>query len=317
MQKSIEFILNKSEITAGTRGASLGPEALIAAARAQQSTLFGCHAVVRCRDWNHLLDEAVTTPFAKRIEGVIEVYKEVSEKIGEALKRDKFPIVLAGDHGSAGGTVAGIKASHPTKRLGVVWIDAHSDIHSPYTTPSGNMHGMPVTVFLGEDNKASLRNNIAEFEIAKWEELKQVGVKGAKVNPSDLVYVGVRDFEPEEQELMQRLAIVNHEVEELRSHGADHILTLIKNQLATCDHVYVSFDVDAMDPELASHGTGTPVPVGITPEEARLLLVGLASWEKTVCMEFVEINPCLDDKKNRMAEIAFSLLEEVVKTIEG
>ncbi len=243
---------------------------------------------------------------------MVEVYREVSDKVKSVLKQGQFPIVLAGDHGSAGGTIAGVKAAFPEMRLGVVWIDAHSDIHTPYTTPSGNMHGMPLATALGDDNLECKKNEISVYEKDLWEKLKSTGVEGPKVKAEDLVMVAVRDSEEEEDELMKRLSIVNHVVTEIRLKGTHIILEQIEEQLKDCDMIYVSFDVDSMDPELASHGTGTPVPVGLHPSEAEELILGLVSMKKVICLEFVEINPCLDEKGNKMAEIAYSILEAAV-----
>src|SRR5690606_6696791 len=102
--------------------------------------------------YNYLLDQPVKYPFAKRVEGLSKVFDCVANKVKNVLQNGGFPFVLAGDHGSAGGTIAGVKAAFPTKRLGVVWIDAHGDLHTPYTAPSRNMHGMPLATALGVDN---------------------------------------------------------------------------------------------------------------------------------------------------------------------
>ena len=161
MKKNITLLINKSEITAGTRGASLGPEAVMTAARKTSSLFFGSFDKEYIADANYLLDKKVKYPNAKRIEGLVQVFENVSSKIQEVMKADKFPLLLAGDHGSAGGTIAGVKAAHPNKRLGVVWIDAHGDLHTPYTTPSGNMHGMPLATALAEDNLGEKQNELA------------------------------------------------------------------------------------------------------------------------------------------------------------
>src|SRR5690606_26281553 len=98
--------------------------------------------------------------------------------------------------------------------------------------------------------------------------------------------------------------------------GVEAIVKETLEQLSDCDIIYVSFDVDSMDPDLTSHGTGTPVEDGLTPAEAEMFLRGFAREEKTVCIEFVEVNPCLDEKKNKMAEITFELLKETVEVLE-
>lgn len=317
MQKEITFIVNRSEITAGTRGSSLGPDAIITAARAKNSIFFSEHEMHYLPDVNHLLDLPIKHAFAKRIEGVKQVYDAISEKVLSELKGNHFPIVLAGDHGSAGGTIAGVKKAYPEKRLGVIWIDAHGDLHTPYTTPSGNMHGMPLAIALSEDNLECRKNDVPKETVELWEELQNLGGKGAKIRPEDLVFIGVRDTEEEENAIFSRLSLKNFKVEEVNELGAEKIAEKTLKYLDACDIIYISFDVDSMDPKATSYGTGTPVKNGLIPKQAKQLLNILGSNPKTVCIEFVEVNPCLDEKLNRMGEIAFGLIESLVKTLKN
>lgn len=317
MKKKIKFILNRSEITAGTRGASLGPDAIITAARFKKSDFFNRYERTSIPDQNFLLDQPAIHPFAKRIEGLIQVYKDISMEICTSLEKDQFPIVLAGDHGSAGGTIAGIKKAFPEKRLGVVWIDAHGDLHTPFTTPSGNMHGMPLSTAIKDDNRECQVNDVSKQTIDLWEELKNVGFSGVKLHSSDLVFIAVRDTEPQEDALISRLGIKNYTVQEVAEKGTAQIVSKIFDRLAECDLIYISFDVDSMDPKATSYGTGTPVRDGLMPKQARELLNGLVASPKTVCVEFVEVNPCLDEKMNRMGEVAFELVESLVQTLEN
>lgn len=316
MKNKIKFIVNPSEITAGTRGSSLGPYAIMTAARKAKSTLFGTHEVEILSDENHLLDNSDNHPFAKNIKGLVKVYDTVSEAVNKSLQTGEFPIVLAADHGSAGGTIAGIKKAYPNKRLGVVWIDAHGDLHSPYTTPSGNMHGMPLSTVINEDNTPCKSNEVDAETRDLWNVLKSMHGIAPKVLPSDLIFVGVRDTEHQEDALIERLNITNHQVESVREKGVGSILKTIENQLSACDILYISFDVDSMDPDITSYGTGTPVKNGLTPAEAQQLILGLMENEKTVCFEIVEVNPCLDNKVNQMAEVTFGILNEVVEQFE-
>ncbi len=317
MKRDIRLLINKSEITAGTRGASLGPEAMMVAARQQNNDFFSRYPKVQIDDVNYFLDHEVKYPNAKRIAGLLEVFNNVSATVKQTLSEGAFPLVLAGDHGSAGGTIAGIKAAFPDKRLGVVWIDAHADIHTPYTTPSGNMHGMPLATALGVDNLEEKVNNPSEDVIGHWSSLKNVGIDGPKIVPGDLVYIAVRDTEKQENALISSLEITNYKVETVRSEGTEEIIRRTLEQLKDCDLLYISFDVDSMDPEHSSNGTGTPVGNGLMPEEARDFLNGFAANPKTVCIEFVEVNPCLDERRNRMAEVAFDLLETTANTLEN
>ncbi len=294
----------------------MGPEAIITAARNTNSRLFAEHKVKVLPDSNHLLDQYTAFAYAKQIDGLLEVYNGLDQSVSEILKDGTFPIILAGDHGSAGGTIAGIKTAFPSKRLGVVWIDAHADIHTPYTTPSGNIHGMPLATALAIDNLECKSNDVDAQTVSLWEKLKTVGGITPKIKPEDIVYVAVRSAEEQEICIMEQLRITNITVSEVRSKGVSATVDAINGKLKDCDLVYVSFDVDSMDPKLTSHGTGTPVDDGLTPGEAKDLLTAFAANPKTVCLEVVEVNPCLDDKINTMAETALGLIEAFAETIK-
>jgi arginase len=313
MSKQITFLINRSELTAGTRGASLGPDAIFTAARALGNTFFSSYPATVIQDENYRLDSGTDHPCAKHIEGLKLVHERVSDAVSEILAENTFPFVLAGDHGSAAGTIAGIKKAYPDKRLGVIWIDAHGDLHTPFTTPSGNMHGMPLAIALGEDNLDSKLNNVSAETNTIWQELKNVGVDGPKIQPKDLVFIAVRDTEPEEEYLLKTLNIRNYTVEEVNSLGTESIIQKTLDRLKDCDILYVSFDVDSMDPKATSYGTGTPVKNGLMPKQAKELLQGFKKSSKTICMELVEVNPCLDEKLNRMAEVAFDLIQAVAR----
>ncbi len=316
MESKIKFIINKSEITAGTRGASLGPEAVKVAARSQGKTLFGDYPSYELEDSNALLDQAPNLPFAKYIEGTIQVYKNLEKALVHCAEENQLPIVLAGDHGSAGGTIAGLKAAYPNKRIGVLWIDAHGDIHTPYTTPSGNIHGMPVAAALNIDNLDCQRNQLDEVTKERWEELKAIGGKGAKMATDDLIYVAVRDTEPEEDHAIEALNIRSIKVAEIREKGIEAICKEVVEKLAACDLIYISFDVDSMDPKETSYGTGTPVENGLFIDEAKALIQCVVKLPNFGCFEMVEINPCLDEKKNKMAEVSLSVLEDVIESLK-
>ena len=315
MSRDIVFLINKSEITAGTRGASLGPGAVMTAARKNNKLFFGDFPVEEVTDVNHLLDTTTSHKFAKRIDGLVTIYESLNEKIAGILNAGKFPLVLAGDHGSAGGTIAGIKATYPTKRLGVVWIDAHADLHTPYTTPSGNIHGMPLATAINDDNLECKINEVEASTADLWNKLKTIGNISPKISPEDLIFIGVRDTEDQENALIDRLKIKNYKVEEVNQKGTQVVVSEIEERLKECDLIYISFDVDSMDPAYTSHGTGTPVDNGLTPKQAEDFLTSFAGNTKTVCIEFVEVNPCLDEKINKMAEVTSELVEVVINTL--
>lgn len=311
MNRQLQFIFNPSELGAGTRGASLGPEAIRAAARAQNSTLFSEYPVYTLPNRNDLLDRPTNFPYAKRIDGVLQIFEGIKTQVKEAIDSGMFPLIIAGDHSSAGGTMAGLKLAYPGKRLGVLWIDAHADLHSPYTTPSGNIHGMPIATALGVDQSDLQKNNLDLTTMQYWNQLKSHSVK-----PADLIYIGVRDVEEEEIHAMKQLNLRNYTVKELRDRGLQTCIDEISEKLQTCDIVYVSFDVDSMDPSETSYGTGTPVPMGISFDEAKTILTSMSKLSNLACMELVEVNPCLDNEKNKMAERSFELINSLVKSLK-
>lgn len=308
MTNPVQLIEVPSEIGAGTRGASLGIGAMKVAAFKEKSQFFHIHPSIEIPNENHLLFEPVKTPFAKRIDGILKVYQRLGGQVRETLKSKRFPVVLAADHSTAGGTIAGVKMAMPDARLGVVWIDAHADLHSPYTTPSGNVHGMPMAATCGLDNLEKQRNDLDPKSRSYWEQLKWVGEMSPKVQPEDVVFIGLRDLEEEEIHLMNKHGMKNYTIDEVRKLGIAKTVDRIRKRLAHCDAIYISFDVDSLDCETVSAGTGTPVANGLNEEEAMELVPMLVETPSVVAFEVTEINPTLDEKKNKMAETAFRIL---------
>jgi arginase len=313
MHKKLKFIEVKSEIGAGTRGASLGVDAIKIAALDYGSSLFKKYPSVSVPVNNELLFEPQGSPYAKRLRGVLEIYEKLSSTVADSLKAREFPLVLAGDHSTAGGTIAGIKAAYPKSRLGVIWIDAHADLHSPYTTPTGNVHGMPLAASLNEDNIQNRMNKPDKEAVDLWNKLKKLGGIAPKINYSDLVYIAVRDVEPEESYLIKKNKVKMFTTNDVKRHGVEKIARDALAYLNSCQLIYISFDVDSMDSSI-SKGTGTPVRNGITEKEAGSLCVRLIQNEKVCCFEIAEVNPTLD-KENLMAENTFEILQRVVSQI--
>lgn len=300
----------RSEIGAGTRGSSLGVDALKIASLKKDKDFFKTIPTIRVKDDNHLLYEPERTRSAKWIRGLERQFKRSSKAIKKALGKQKNILVVSGDHGSAGGLIAGIKMALPSSRLGIIWIDAHADLHTPYTTPSGNLHGMPLATALAEDNLPMQRNKPSADTIIYWEKLKLTGRMRPKVNPQDLVFLGLRDYEKEEAHIINEHSIMHFDVGQIREMGIDVACTKALAQLAHCDVLYVSFDVDSLDPSI-SKGTGTPVPNGFQSEEVISLLTCFTNDPRTRVLEITEINPLLDTQ-NKMAEAAFDILWEIV-----
>lgn len=304
--RNIKIIEVRSEIGAGTRGASLGIDAIKIAALDFMSSFFVNFPSEAVQDENRLLYEPVISPYAKRIHGVYNMYERVAKSICETIKSGLFPMVLAGDHSTSGGTIAGIKMAKPKNRLGVIWVDAHADLHTPYTTPSGNMHGMPLAAALDEDNLDSQVHNLDPQTVEYWNKLKTIGKIHPKIHPEDIVFIALRDYEKEEEYLIKKYNIKVIPVQEVRKKGVENVVRQTLMHLSNCDDIYVSFDVDSLDSSI-SRGTGTPVSNGLREREAEDLIASFMQNHKICCLEVAEVNPTLD-KENLMAEIAFNIL---------
>lgn len=311
--KNIKLIEVPSEIGAGTRGASLGVEAIRIAALDFMSNFFIHFPSERIPAENKLLYEPIESPYAKRIKGIAAVYDKIIKAINDSIKNNFFPIVISGDHSTAGATIAGIKMAKPKSRLGVIWIDAHADLHTPYTTPSGNVHGMPLATAINEDNVESAVHEIDEQTAKYWNYLKTAGKTAPKVLPEDVVFISLRDYEKEERFLIDKYQMKVITTKEVRTHGPENIVRSVMRYLSECTDIYVSFDVDSLDSSI-SKGTGTPVGNGLREREAEDLISKFMQNRKICCFEISEVNPTLD-KENLMAEIAFNILQRSVNVL--
>jgi arginase len=314
--RCVKLIEVKSEVGAGTRGASLGIEALRIASYKKLDDYFCLYPSEQVPVSNASLCKPTYFKYAKRIDAILENLNQTLKVIAKNLTENFFPIVLSGDHSNAAATIAAIKKTFPQKKLGVVWIDAHADLHSPFTSPSGNMHGMPLAIALAEDNLENQINEVDTLTQSLWNKVKSLGIAGAKFLPQHLVYVGVRDTEAQEEALISKYRIPNYTVPEIRKKGIENIAQeILEQNLAECDLIYVSFDVDSLDAEI-SVGTGTPSAGGLSIEEATTLNQMLVKDERVCAWEMVEINPALDDKGNTMAEVAFDILKATTKALQ-
>jgi arginase len=312
---TIKLIKNRSDIGAGTRGSDLGIDAIEIAAINQNNDFFHRHLFVDVETHNETIYNKNNNNFAKRIEHVVEQCQRVSDAVKLTLEDSFFPIVLSGDHSSALGTISGIKAATPDKRLGVIWIDAHADLHSPFTSPSGNIHGMPLAAAIWEDNIDCKINEPGTTTEMHWGNMKKIGTATKKILPQDLIYFGLRDFESAEAHIIEKEKIKCYKVEELRFRGLEVCVKEAVEKLHQCDQIYISFDVDSMDCDHVSTGTGTPVPIGFFAEEIIRIFDNLLLSNKVVCIEFTEVNPLLDNKGNLMAETAFQVLDHIAQKI--
>ncbi|MFY2158368.1 arginase [Cytobacillus firmus] len=221
---------------------------------------------------------------------IAEKTEKLAEKVDHAIKSGSFPLVLGGDHSIAIGTLAGV-SKHYTN-LGVIWYDAHGDLNTAETSPSGNIHGMPLAVSLGIGHPL----------------LTNVGGYGPKVKPENIVIIGARSLDEGERKLIKEKGIKVYTMHEIDRLGMTKVMeesiTYLKERNA--DGVHLSLDLDGLDPHDAP-GVGTPVIGGISYRESHLAMEMLAEAQIITSAEFVEVNPILDDK-NKTATVAVALM---------
>ena len=311
--KNIKLIEVPSEIGAGTRGASLGIDAIKIAALDFMSNFFIHFPSEKIPHENKLLYEPIESPYAKRIKGIAVLYERVSKAVSDAMKNNFFPVVLSGDHSIAGATIAGIKIAKPKSKIGVIWIDAHADMHTPFTTPSGNIHGMALAATINEDNVECAVHELDDETIKYWNQLKNIGKVAPKVLPEDVVLISLRDFEKEERYIIEKYGMKVITTNEVRRKGPENVVRSVIRYLGDCSDIYISFDVDSLDSSI-SKGTGTPVNNGLREREVEDLISKFMQNRKICCFEITEVNPTLD-KENLMSEIAFNILQRSVNVL--
>ncbi|HRQ10256.1 MAG: arginase [Truepera sp.] len=207
------------------------------------------------------------------------------------LPASDFVVTLGGDHSISMGTVAGLSHGHDT---GLLWVDAHADINTPATSPSGNVHGMPVAHLLGLGD----------------ERFTSMWGGGAVVRPEHVVYFGLRSVDPGERQLLAELGVTAFTMKDVDLHGVAYLASAALEQLGRLERLHVSFDADALDPSIAP-GVGTPEPGGLSYREAHLLMELLADSERVTSLDLVEVNPIVDRANETAAilvEMAASLL---------
>ncbi len=312
MNRKVVIIENPSELGAGTRGAGTGPIAVRLQDNQEGNTIYGSipHKTVLSR--NEVLSSTHNTPSAKHILNIIAQNELFIDEVQHHLNAGDFPLIVSGDHSNALGSIAAIKDQYPDKRLGVIWIDAHADLHTPYTTPSGNVHGMPLGASLGEGYESvNINTPTAETEKA-WHTLTHIGKNKIhpKVNPSDLVLIAIRDLEEPEWRDIEDNRIKNYVPARMLNKTMDEVANETLDYLSGCDLIYVSFDVDSMDPSVST-GTGTSVPNGLTLQQAKDLLTHFYASEKLAALEITEINPLIDEN-NKMARAALDIMRHLL-----
>ncbi len=273
------------------RGVDMGPSAMRYAGAIQRLEALG-HEVKDEGDIS--IDQTTagqdTNTKLRNLPEVIETSTKLADKVSEVLSNKRFPLVLGGDHSIAIGTLAGLAKNY--ENLGVIWYDAHADMNTEETSPSGNIHGMPLAVSMGLGND------------------KLVNIHGyaPKVKPENIVIIGARSVDPGERDLIKEKGVKVFTMHEIDKLGMTEVMNQAMWYLRDreVDGVHLSLDLDGLDP-LYTPGVGTPVPGGISYRESHLAMEMLASSNLITSAEFVEVNPILDEK-NKTADVAVALM---------
>ena len=269
------------DLGAGRRGVDMGPSAL-RLARLERALVDLGHDLRDLGNIDAPIAEATVNPNGlPYADAIAETCRKAYSKL-LAVPDDVFPIALGGDHSISMGTLAGVARG---RRTGVVWVDAHGDLNTPETSPSGNIHGMPLAHLLGLGDPRLLG----------------IWGGGAAVRAEDIVFVGLRSLDARERELIRGRGIRTYTMKEIDTRGIADIAREAVDYLAEVERIHVSFDADALDPDLAP-GVGTPVPGGLRYREAHLLMELLADSDRVTSLDLVEVNPILD-VRNRTAQI--------------
>ena len=281
------------DLGADRRGVDMGPSAFRSAGFAQAVKRLGYEV----REHGNVAvataeQRTIGESNAKYLDEIAESCDELRLAVRAALENSELPIVVGGDHSIAVGTVAGVAEYHRAKRetIGLLWIDAHADMNTPDTSPSGNVHGMPLSACLGIGPK----------------ELTELGGFCPKVINDNVVLLGIRDLDRREKDIVRRSGVHAYTMRDIDERGIARIVTEALEFLNDgTAGFHVSLDVDGLDPEIAP-GVGTPVRGGISFREAHLLMELVADDGRARSFEVTEINPILDDR-NKTAEIAVDL----------
>lgn len=294
MKKKVKIIGVPMDLGAGRRGVDMGPSA-IRVAGINQAIAFQGFEVADAGNVHVHPPEAMTqaNPRARYLKEISEASEELAQMVEAALSEDAIPVVLGGDHSIAVGSVAGVSSYYQKQgqKIGVVWLDAHSDVNTPESTPSGNIHGMPLAALLGRG--ASELTNIAGF--------------APKVLPENVVIIGARSVDPPERELLKELNIRVVTMSELDERG---MATVMREAVEIATNgtagFHLTMDMDFIDPFYAP-GVGTPERGGATYRESHLAMEKLADSGKVLSVEITEVNP-LFDTSNQTATLAVELI---------
>jgi arginase len=295
MKRPVTLIGAPTDIGAGARGASMGPEALRVAGIGPTLESHG----LEVRDRGNLSGPA--NPWLPPADGyrhlaeVVAWNRAVHEAVYEELQAARLPILLGGDHCLGIGSISAV-ARHcreAGKKLRVLWLDAHADFNTSVLTPSGNIHGMPVACLCGHGPQA----------------LIEIGGTVPAISPKSVRQIGIRSVDAGEKRFVHEVGLEVFDMRYIDEMGMRHTMELALATLDDKTHLHVSFDVDFLDPDIAP-GVGTTVPGGPTYREAQLCMEMIADTGRLASLDVMELNPALD-LRNKTADLAVDLIESL------
>jgi arginase len=296
--KTVNIIGFPMDLGSGRRGVDMGPSAIRIAGIEKRLLKLG-YKVVDSGDIfvqnmeRQNLKTLGTNPKLKYLPEIIKTTKILAKKVEKVLSQGQFPLCLGGDHSMAIGSIAGISSYCRKNKLkmGVIWIDAHADMNTDKTSPSGNIHGMPLAASLGIGNDKLV--NFYDFS--------------PKIKPENCALIGIRSIDNLEKENIKKLGLTVYTMNDIDKLGIHRIIAKVLKQFKeNVDHLHVSFDLDSVDP-LVVPGVGTPVPGGLSFREAHLIMESIAECQCMSSLEVTEVNPILDNR-NKSAEFAIDII---------
>jgi arginase len=294
INKKIGLVGFPMDLGADRRGVDMGPSAIRYANLEEKLEKLGYKVTdFGDIDIKILETQRIRNSKLKYLPEITKTSKVLAKKVEGLMNKNYFPLIIGGDHSTAIGTIAGI-SNYCRKRnqtLGIIWIDAHADMNTEDTTPSGNIHGMPLAVALGLGDKRLIKIN----------------GYSPKVNVENVALIGIRDVDFHESKNIKKLGLNVYTMTEVDKLGVHRIIAKVLNDFKNkVDHIHISFDMDGIDPDFAE-GVGTPVPGGLTYRESQLLMEMVADCGCMNSLEMLEVNPILDSK-NKTAYLATELI---------
>ena len=290
--KTVNLIGAPTDVGASVRGAGMGPDALRVAGLVEMLRANGLQVVDRSNLAGPPNPWAAPDRGLRHLNEVVAWNRSVFESVAEVLAAGQTPLLMGGDHCLAIGSISAI-ARHCRqhgKLLRVIWLDAHSDVNTAATSPSGNMHGMPVSCLLGRGAP----------ELSGWSGQPQA------LTADDIDFIGIRSVDVEEKQAIRQLGLQVFDMRHIDEHGMRNTMTEALHDVDENTHLHVSFDLDCLDP-VDAPGVGTGVRGGPTYREMQLCMEMIADTGRLASLDVVEINPALD-VRNRTAELAVEFI---------